>query len=142
MQPIHHRIPDLRFLFIITIVNYLAQIPYYLHNYYFPHHLSPTDSSIILLGITLIWFLLGYIGLQAHKVIGYWILLSFLAIEAVFYLHTLLYGAVFAQLRNQSPLIKTVFIVGYLSGIVSAYYVTALLRFKDRYLDTSRPQHS
>ncbi|WP_206915906.1 hypothetical protein [Alicyclobacillus suci] len=47
-------------LFFAVILNYVAQVPYYFHQYYFPHHIAPNWSGVALLVLTLIWFLVGY----------------------------------------------------------------------------------
>jgi len=125
--------PSLKFLFWVIIVNYVAQIPYYLYNYYFRYHVPPTMSSIVLLGLTLGWFVLGYVAVQRQKRFGYFVLLSFLLVEALFYAHTILLGAFIFQLQNPNPIIKVVFIVGYLSGIVAGYYAYLLIRYKQRF---------
>ena len=119
---------NLRFLFWVTIINYLAQIPYYLHNYYVPYHTSPSLSGIVLLGITLIWFLAGYVGTKRKNRYGHFILLGFLLAEALFYFHTIIFGAFIFQLQNPSLLIKAVFLMGYVSGITAAYFVYVLVR--------------
>ncbi len=119
---------SLRFLFWITIANYIAQIPYYLYNYYFPYHTLPTVSSIVLLGATLVWFLTGYFGTVSGWKYGYALLISFLSIEALFYLHSLVFGAFFFQMQNPHPIIKIVFVIGYISGAVAGYYVYRLAR--------------
>lgn len=120
---------SLRFLFWITIANYVAQIPYYLYNYYFPYHVLPTFSSFVLLGITLLWFLGGYFGTRNGHKLGYILLLSFLLIEALFYLHSLVFGAFFFQMLNPNLIIKAVFLMGYISGATAAYYACLLIRF-------------
>lgn len=121
-------IRSLRFLFWITMANYIAQIPYYLYNYYFPYHALPTASSIALLGLTLGWFLAGYFRFQKKYKHGNILLLSFLVIEALFYIHSFIFGAFFFQMLNPNPIIKMVFIIGYVSGAVAAYYAYRLTR--------------
>jgi len=125
---------NLRILFWVTILNYIAQIPYYLHNYYFPYHALPSLIGIVLLGVTLAWFLFGYIGTQKRKRLGYYLLLSFLVFEALFYFHTMLFGAFIFQLQNPSLIVKAVFIMGYVSGIVAAYNAYLLIRYKRAYI--------
>lgn len=114
----------------ITLLNYAAQVPYYLHNYYFPYHVPPTLSSILLLGLTLAWFLTGYVGYRRGWPSGVYVLMSFLLVEALFYLHSFIFGAFFFQLQNPSWLIRAVFIYGYISGAVAAWYAYKL--FCDR----------
>lgn len=118
---------NLQILFWVTILNYLAQIPYYLHNYYFPYHVLPSVSAIVLLGITLVWFLSGYIGLKRKWKYGYLLLVTFLTAEALFYLHSFVFGAFFFQIQNPSLIIKAVFLYGYVSGAVAAYYAYRLV---------------
>ena len=122
------RVPPLQILLLVTIVNYVAQVPYYLHNYYFPYRLLPTLSSIVLLGLTLAWFLAGYLGHSKGKKWGRYALLSFLVAEALFYFHSIAFGAFLFQMQNPSLIIRTVFLIGYVSGAVSAYYAYALVR--------------
>lgn len=120
----------LRFLFWITIANYIAQIPYYLYNYYFPYHILPTVSAAVLLGATLVWFLAGYFGTTNNWKYGSILLISFLSIETLFYLFSLVSGAFFFQMQNPHPIIRIVFVVGYISGAVAAYYVYRLVRLR------------
>ncbi len=126
------QVPPLAVLFWVVIADYLAQIPYYIVNYYVPHRALPTLSSLVLLGLTLAWFLVGYFGLRARRRFGYWVLLSFLLVEGLFYLHTLVFGAVAFQLANPNLVIKAVFLIGYATGIVSLIYFVALIVFRKR----------
>ena len=118
----------MKILLFITLLNFAAQIPYYLYNYYFPYHVWPTLSSIVLLGLTLVWFLAGYFGVLRGWRYGRAILISFLSVEALFYLHSFIFGAFFFQMQNPNPIIKAVFVVGYVSGITAGYYIYALIR--------------
>ena len=131
MTPRH--IPPLPVLFWVVVADYVAQIPYYLVNYYVPHRAAPTLSSVVLLGLTLAWFLVGYIGLRAHRRFGFWVLLSFLLIEGLFYLRTILFGAAAYQIANPNLVIKIVFLTGYVTGVVSLTYFVLLLVFRSRY---------
>ena len=124
--------PPLVVLFWVVIVDYLAQIPYYSVNYYFPHHAPPTVSSVVLLGLTLAWFLIGYFTVRRRR-FGYWVLLSFLVVEGLFYLRTLLAGSVAFQLQNPHPVIVAVFIIGYVTGIVSLVYAIVLVVSRSRF---------
>jgi hypothetical protein len=66
--------PPLAALFWVVVADYFAQVPYFLVNYYFPHQTPPSVSAIVLLGLTLAWFLLGYFGFRAQRRYGYWLL--------------------------------------------------------------------
>jgi hypothetical protein len=83
--------------------------------------------------LTLAWFLIGYFGLRTHRRFGYWVLLSFVLVEGLFYLRTLLFGAAAFQLDNPSVVIRIVFMIGYATGIVSLVYFAALIIFGARY---------
>jgi hypothetical protein len=133
------RIPPLVVLFWVVIADYAAQIPYYLVNYSIPHGSAPTLRSLVLLGMTLAWFLIGYFALLQGRRVGYWLLLSFLLIEGVFYLLTILFGAVAFQLDNHSWVNRIVFLIGYATGIVSLLYTVLLLVFRSRYLVEQHP---
>ncbi len=117
-----------RILFWVTIANYVAQIPYYLYSYYFPHHVIPTASSLVLLGLTLLWFLTGYFRLGNGLKYGHALLLSFLLVEALFYLFSLISGAFLFQIQSPQAILRFVFVVGYISGAIAAYYSYLLLR--------------
>lgn len=112
----------------VTLLNYAAQIPYYIHNYYLPYHVPPTLSSVLLLSATLAWFLIGYVGLRTKQRFGFYALLSFLLVEALFYLHSFIFGAFSFQMQNPSILIKLIFFYGYVSGVVAGLYAFKLLR--------------
>lgn len=127
-------VPPLIVLFWVVIADYLAQIPYYFVIYYIPHHVPPTLSSVVLLGLTLTWFLVGYFGHRAHRPFGYWVLLSFLLVEGLFYLRTLLLGVAVFQLENPSLVVRIVFLIGYATGIISLLYFAALVAFRARCL--------
>jgi hypothetical protein len=131
--------PSIRILFWVVIANYLAQIPYYLINYYFPSHLLPSPTAIILLGLTLVWFLAGFFAVRRRRAWGYWVLLSYLIVVVLFYLNSLIFGAAQAQILNPNPILKVVFIVGYVAGAVSAVSAVFLLRNRHRLVGAARP---
>ena len=123
-----NNLPTLRPLVAITLFNYVAQVPYYLHNDYSSQHPLPGLRAVVLLAATLAWFLCGLVGFRRRRVWGYWLLLSYLIVEAAFYLETIATGLFVAQLRNQTWLIDAVFVIGYISGLTAAYYAYRLLR--------------
>jgi hypothetical protein len=127
---------NLNVLLLINSVNYLAQIPYYLHNYYYPHHLVPGLRPVLLLGATLVWFIVGYTAYVKKLKYGFRLMVSYLLVEGLFYISTLLSGAFGHQLQNQSSLIKAVFIIGYISGLTSAYYAFRLFRWHNHGADS------
>jgi hypothetical protein len=132
-SPHTRQLPPLAVLFWVVILDYLAQLPYYLVNYYLPHQLAPTLSAVVLLGATLAWFLIGYVSMRRGRAFGFWVLLSFLVVEGLFYLHTLLFGAAVLQMTNPNPVVRAVFVIGYVTGIVSLIYAGLLIAFRSRY---------
>jgi hypothetical protein len=127
------RVPPLVVLFWVVIVDYLAQVPYYLVNYYLPHRTPPSVSAIVLLSLTLAWFLVGYFAYRAHRRYGFWVLLSFLAVEGLFYLNTMLFGGLGVLLGTPNPVLRIVFLVGYVTGLLSLTYAVLLVVFRTRY---------
>src|SRR5215469_13281509 len=115
-------------LVVITLTNYAAQVPYYLHNDYSSQHVLPGVRAIALMAGTLAFFGLGLTGYRRRLSWGPAVLLSFLAIEALFYAGTFATGEFIFQLENPSYLLKAVFVIGYASGAVAAYYAYRLCR--------------
>jgi hypothetical protein len=122
-------------------VNYLAQIPYYIHLYY-PH--PPSLIFALLLGATFVWFLAGYLLLARGSTLGYWLLLSYLLAMVGFYLHNVLiqtlngFNPLFF-LRDHDPLVGVVLAIGHLNMLAGAYFIYFLLRHR-RTLISDGPQ--
>lgn len=114
-----------------VLINYAAQIPYYLHQYYFPYHAQPNWSGVALLALTFVWFLFGYVRYVRGKRYGWGLLLSFLVAQVIFYGYSVLLsfvgGGALAQLQTPSPFIRVIFSIGYLNFAVALYYVAWLL---------------
>lgn len=113
--------------------NYLAQIPYYLHLYYFPHGALPSARGVALLGYTLIWFVVGIAGLALRRAAGYWLLGAYLVTVVGFYLHGLItqvtHGyppALFLHLND--PILTVVFAIGYFNMLFGALFIVILAR--------------
>lgn len=119
-------------LFGVVVLDYVAQVPYYLVNDLQAHGNPPSVSSIVLLGLTLVWFLVGFFGYRAGRGFGFWVLLSFLFVEGVFYLVTLVTGVAALQLANPNPVNKVVFVIGYATGIISLIYFVAIIVVRSR----------
>jgi hypothetical protein len=68
-------------LVVVVLANYLAQIPYSLHLY----GSSLSGRGALLLGATFTWFAASAALLLRGRAAGYWLLLSFLAVEFAFY---------------------------------------------------------
>ena len=122
-------------LLVAVGLNYLAQIPYYIHQYYIPRHRLPAWPGSLLLLLTLLWFLAGYIRFIRGQKYGAGLLLSFLAAQILFYGHAIVFGlingsGVVAQLTTHSPFLLVIFLIGYINFAVAAYYVMRLLQVK------------
>lgn len=115
----------LHLLFGITILNYVAQIPYYIH-FYGVHHVAPTPFAVIFLLVTLALFLAGYILLLQAKPAGAWLLLAFLVLEFGGYLLHNLSGAFLQDLPTDDLLFFTVSLIGYLNFAVSFVYLLVM----------------
>lgn len=70
----------LHVLLSITVLNYVAQIPYYIH-FYGVHQVAPTPFAVLFLLVTFVLFLAGYLLLLQAKPAGGWLLLLFLLLE-------------------------------------------------------------
>ncbi|HZC07681.1 MAG TPA: hypothetical protein VE338_18740 [Ktedonobacterales bacterium] len=119
-------------ILVVVGANYLAQIPYYLHLYYFPHHVAPSTVGSVLLGGTLVWFLVGYARLLVGSAKGYWLLVSFLATEVFFYAYNMTNQVMhgyppFLHMQGHDPILFVVFGIGYLNLIMGVFFLGALL---------------
>lgn len=124
--------PTLLPLLIIVTANYLAQIPYGIHQYH--GRFNPLGTVILLL--TLIWFILGYVLIQKHKKIGYWLLLSFLLIQCIFYFNNEVvlafygYGILYHFLHSKDWILWMVFFIGDINFFAACFYSYYLIKRK------------
>lgn len=119
---------SLRPLVLVTLVNYASLVPYYIHNDASAAHPLPGLRALVLVGLTLAWFVVGVRGVVRGRRWGKLTLLGFLAAEAGLYVKTFATGAVVHQMQNPSDVVRTVFVVGYVSGAVALVYLVALGR--------------
>ena len=113
----------------VTITNYAAQVPYSLHNGDFSaSHLLAVIRAAAILGVTLAWFVVGLAAYVRKRRWGLPVLVSFLATQALFYAATFVTGWFVFQLETPSNLLKAVFVTGYASGAVAAFYAFRLTR--------------
>src|SRR5260221_362746 len=116
----------LQILLGVVVANYLAQMLYYLHLYYFPRGALPSVGGALLLGLTFVGFLLDYVRVVRGRGTGYWLLLAYLVAEVGFYVKNLLtqvlHGfAPFFHLQTREPILFVVFGIGYLNLLVGGY---------------------
>lgn len=122
----------------ITVLNYVAQIPYYLH-FYGVHHVAPTPFAVLFLLATFVLFLAGYLLILQAKRAGGWLLLLFLLLEFGGYLLHNLSGAFLQDLPTEDLLFFTVSLIGYLNFAVS--FVALLVLAINRRI-VQQPQHA
>jgi hypothetical protein len=124
-------LPSRRLAILVAVVfcNYLAQIPYSLHLY----GLSADRRGVVLLGATLVWFVAGVGLLMRGRAVGYWLLVSFLAVEFVFYFRNEIllipggYGMPYHLTHIRDPLLYVVFLIGDVNFLAAGYFLWYLL---------------
>lgn len=124
----------LSFLLGITLLNYLAQIPYYIHFYGIYHGIPNPLGVVFFLVATLTLFLAGYVLTFQMKRAGGWLLLAFLVLEFVGYLVHNLSGAFLRDLPTNDPLFFTISLIGYLNLAASFIYLIVIIMFRDSLL--------
>jgi hypothetical protein len=131
-------------VFVIVAANYLAQIIYYLHQYYVPHGAHPALAGTAALTATLLWFLAGFFLLRRGIVAGYLLLLLYLVAMTGFYLYNMLnqmaHGfAPFFHLQNPDPALWTVFAIGYLNMLAGILFIAYLVWQRHRLPPANHP---
>jgi hypothetical protein len=117
-------------LMVAVLANYAAQVPYALDLYGTHVNLG----GVALLGATLAWFLTGVVLQRKGRRAGYWVLLSFLVAEFLFYFHGQIlgitngYGLVYLIVHAHDAIVRAVFLVGDVNFIVAGYFAVYLIR--------------
>jgi hypothetical protein len=123
-------------LFLVVLANYLSQIPYNLHLY----GLNVNPRGAGLLGLTLVWFLIGFWLLVWKKPIGYWLTMAFLAVQFLFYFNNEIvrmfdgYGLLYHLTDFHDPVIWPVFLMGDVNFFAAAFFLYYLARNKSAVL--------
>jgi len=128
-------------LFLLILANFIAQIPYYLHLYYNPNHLLAQLRGGFLLLIVFVLFLLASFLFFKRTVIGYWLMVIFLAVEFLFYVWNTLGGVIHGygflyHLANPDLILRAVFAIGYVNLFASGYFLCLLLLKRSTFLDS------
>lgn len=118
-------------LLAITILNYIAQIPYALHLYH--RILGANPWGAVMLGLTFLMFIIPYILLSRKSPLGYYGMVVFLTVEFIFYLlnfiGSLLRGyPPFFQIANSDRILVFVFLIGYINFLGSGYFLLYFMR--------------
>ncbi len=121
-------------LLVVVLANYLAQIPYDLHLY--GSNVNP--RGVFLLGLTFVWFVIGFWFLIQRRAIGYWLTLAFLVTQFVFYFNNEIvlmfygYGLFFHLLNLKDKVIWAVELAGEINFVVAGYMIYYMLRNRSR----------
>lgn len=112
-------------LLIIVLLNYLIQIPYDIHLY----HGRFNPLGVMLLLVTLIWFITGFVTFVNNIKVGYWILFTFLLIQFIFYFENEIilsffgYGIIWHLFHVNDVIRWTAFFIGDLNFLIASYYL-------------------
>lgn len=95
----------------------------------------PSWPGVLLLSLTLLWFIAGYMSYVSGKRYGKGLLMSFLAAQVLFYGHAIVFGfmngsGAEAQLKTHSPFLFVIFLIGYINFAVAAWYLLWLAKVK------------
>jgi hypothetical protein len=128
---------------VVVGANYLAQVPYAVHQHYFTRLQLVSFAPM---GLAFVWFLAGYLLLARGMRLGYWLLLSNLLTMVGFYLHNVLVQALngfnpLFFLRDSDPLVGTVLAIGHVNLVAGAYFIYYLARHYQTFVSIE-PQSS
>jgi hypothetical protein len=116
-------------LLVIVLANYAAQVPYAVDLY----GMRVNPSGVVLLLITLAWFVAGVALLGRGSRVGYWLLVSFLAVEFAFYFHGQIlgmshgFGLIYSIVHAHDMVVRIVFLIGDLNFVAAGYFLVHLL---------------
>ncbi|HEU5229725.1 MAG TPA: hypothetical protein VFU49_18040 [Ktedonobacteraceae bacterium] len=127
-------------LFLLILANFIAQIPYYFHLYYNPNNLLAQARGVLIMSFVFLFFLIASLLLFKQKVLGYGLMITFLAVEFLFYLWNTLGGVLhgfgwFYHLANPDLLLRAVFAIGYINLFASGYFLVLLLLKRTHFLN-------
>ena len=117
-------------LVVVTVANYVWQVPYYLH-FYGRFGITPGGLTVPLL-LTFLWFLVATVLLVTRRRGGVPAMASFLVVEALFYLVHNVSGAAGRDLRAGDAVLLVASLLGYLNGFASVLFLAWLLLLRRR----------
>lgn len=124
-------------LVVVTVANYLWQVPYYLH-FYGQFGTSPGGLTIPLL-LTFVWFLVATVLLVARRRGGVPVMASFLVVETLFYLAHNASGAAGRDLVTGDDVLLIASLLGYLNAAAAVLFLGWLFMNRRRARDSDRP---
>lgn len=113
---------------VTTVVNYVWQIPYYVH-FYASHGRGPAPLAVLFL-VTFTWFAIAAVLLFRRKRGGFGWMVSFLVLEVGFYLLHNVSGAFVADLVLADPILFIASVLGYLNTLTGIVFFVYLLRHR------------
>lgn len=135
------RAPIVRIYTVAVIANYVAQVPYALHLY----GAAFSRTGALLLGGTLLWFLVALRLFLNGRRIGYWLLLAYAVIQVLFYIdgEVILafvgYGLPYHLSHTQDLIVWLTFLIGDLNFIAAVAMTVYLLTRRRALLRASSP---
>ena len=108
-------------LVVVTVANYVWQVPYYLH-FYGRFGTGPGGLTVPLL-LTFLWFLVATFLLVTRRRGGVPAMASFLVVEALFYLVHNISGAAGRDLPTGDAVLLVASILGYLNALAAVLFL-------------------
>ena len=117
-------------LVVLTVANYVWQVPYYLH-FYGRFGVSPGGLTVPLV-LTFLWFLVAAVLMVTRRRGGVPAMASFLVVEALFYLVHNVSGAAGRDLLGGDLVLFVASVLGYLNGLAAVLFLAWLLWLRRR----------
>ncbi len=108
-------------LVVLTVANYVWQVPYYLH--FYGRFGKPPGGLTVPLLLTFVWFLVGTVLLVTRRRGGVPVMAAFLVVEALFYLVHNLTGAAGRDLPSNDPVLLIASLLGYLNALAAIMFL-------------------
>jgi hypothetical protein len=133
---------QVRVLFDLILVNFIAQVPYFFHLYYGSQSWLINLRSFVILGSVFAFFLVGSILLFKRRRSGYWLMVIFLSVEFLFYFWGAILSALrglgfFPQIYNPDLWLRIIYSIGYMNLFASGYFLFLLIFRKANFLTVS-----
>jgi hypothetical protein len=116
-------------LFVVTtVINYVWQIPYYLH-FYGSHRRAPAPLAVLLL-VTFAWFVVAAVLLFRGKRGGFTWMVSFLVVEVGFYFVHNASGAFLLDLVTSDAILWIAAALGYVNTLAGVVLLMHMVRHR------------
>ena len=121
---------------IVVAANYLIQVPYTLHLY----GSAFSRSGLVLLAMTLAWFVVALSLFRRGSRAGYWLLLGYASVQLVFYLNSEIvmsfrgFGLPYHLTRTGDLIVWLAFVIGDLNFIAAGIAAFHLVSHRRRYV--------